>query len=622
MVTRDPLILTQEQADAALIRLELTEPLRVPFAGRRGGDGPLTMGQASTLGWVTGSAFYTRMIEWPLTVPSGTTLNDIAAAMAILMARHESLRTTFPAARPPVQRVARAGELVIDVYEAGRETTTDSTVLTVLLTRVLRSREFELTADLPLRMAIAARHGEPRAAVIVYSHMAVDFASMALIDREFTALVCDPGHRDARASGPPGPPQAPGAPGPPAHQPLDQAADERSARGMRRNEAALRSWEAQLRAMPQTMYAVPLDDAGPAGGASGWLWSRAAALALAHIAARTGVSRQTVVFAALCTMLAWRTGHAECILPVAAANRYQRHLRGYVGPLAQECMMSVDTRAGGLEEVVRRTAAAAVRGNHNGLVQIAMLESLIARVEQDRGIIYARHCVFNDLSVHLGDTGDSAAPVPDPGEAKRALTQTRFATLSAPPIEESLLFLLHQVSGELILGGLTRDASLLPAGEIETLLRGTESLLVAAAPGDVELGQLAEITGVRPVERGAGWLRIDRSWVRLDAIRRLLADALPPPTAAFAASEHDDLTIVAYLTATGGIASPRQAHEACMKVLRQPDSAGRLRNTAVAPSRYLICARPPADPDDRASWQRQPVIAEGNGRDPAALNGV
>lgn len=604
MVTRDPLVLIEEQADAARIVLELAEPLRVPFAGRRGGDGPLTMGQASTLGWVTDSAFYTRMIEWPLTVPAGTTLNDIAAAMAILMARHESLRTTFPAATPPVQRVARAGELVIDVYQTGGETT-DSAVLTVLLTRLLRSGEFDVTADLPLRMAIAARHGEPRAAVIVYSHMAVDFASMALIDREFTALVCAPGHRNAGPSGPP------------AHQPLDQAADERSARGKRRNEAALRSWEAQLRAMPQAMYAVPLDAAGPPGGGSGWLWSRAAALALAHVAARTGVSRQTVVFAALCTMLAWRTGHAECILPVAAANRYQRHLRGYVGPLAQDCMMSVDTRAGGLEDVVRRAAAAAVRGNRNGLVQIAMLESVIARVERDRGTIYARNCVFNDLSLHLGDTGDNAVPSPDPGEAKRALAQTRFAALSAPPIEESLLFLLQQVSGELILGGLTRDASLLPAGEIETLLRGTESLLVAAAPGDVELDQLAEVTGVRPVERGVGWLRVDGSWVRLDAVRRLLADALPPPTAAFADREHDELKIVAYLAANGGIASPEQAHEACMEVLRQPDSAGRLRHTAMAPSRYLICAGPPANPDDRASWQRQPVIADGSGRDPA-----
>ncbi len=606
MITRDPQVLREEQADAAApVRLELAARLRVPFAGRRGGDGPLTLGQASTLGWVTDAAFYTRMIEWPLTVRPGTTLDDIAAAMAVLMARHESLRTTFPAGQPRVQRVARTGELVIDVYETSAETT--DTMLTVPLTRLLRAGEFDLTADLPVRMAIAARQREPRAAVIVYSHMAVDFASMALIDREFTALLIDPGQRDSGQLDP----------GPPAHQPLDQAAEERSARGRRRNEAALRSWEAQLRTMPQCMYAVPLDAAGPPGGGSGWLWSRAAALALGRVAARTGVSRQIVLFAALCTVLAWRTGHAPCILPTAATNRYQRHLRGYVGPLAQDCVMSVDTRAGGLDEVVSRAAAAAVRGYHNGLVEIAPLESLIARVEEDRGIAYARHCVFNDLSLHLGDTGDGAVPSADPCDVKRALAQTRFAALAAPPIEEILLFLLQQVSEELILGGLTRDASLLPAGEIETLLRGTESLLVAAAPGDVGLDRLAEITGVRPAERGAGWLLIDGSWVRLDAIRRLVADALPAPAAAFAVRDRDrdELTLVAYLAGDRGIASPGRAHEACMRVLRAPDSAGRIRHTAMAPRRYVICAGAPGDPDDLAAWQRQPVIADGDGRD-------
>jgi hypothetical protein len=283
-------------------------------------------------------------------------------------------------------------------------------------------------------------------------------------------------------------------------------------------------------------------------------------------------------------------------------------------------MMTIDTQAARLDTVVNRTAAAVVRGYRNGLVQIRALKSLMKQVEQDRGILYTRYCTFNDLSLHLGDSGDGAAPCQDPGEARLALSRTRFAALAAPPIEETLLFMLQQVSGELIVGGLTRDASLLPAGEIEMLLRGTESLIVAAAWCDVSLDRLAEITGVQPVERGAGWLQVDRSWVRLSAVRRLLADALPEPSAAFAVGEHDDLTLVAYLTANGSITSPEQAHEACMKVLREPDPAGRARNTAMAPGRYVICASPPADPDDLASWQGQPVVAAGDGRDPAATS--
>jgi Condensation domain len=608
VATKEPLVLLEQQADAAApVRLRLTGQLNVQVTGHRGGEGPVTRGQSTTLRWVTNPAFYTRMTEWPLALPPGTTTDDIAAAMAVLLTRHESLRTTFPAGPEPVQRVARSAVLAIDVYEASDEVADDS-VLTVALTRLLRAAEFDPATDLPLRMGIATWQGEPRAAIIVYSHMAVDFASMALLGRQFTALVSDPGLRDTGLRDP----------GPAGHQPLDQAAAERSARGVRRNEAALRSWAAQLRTMPQCLYAVPLDPPGNTGGESGWLWSRAAALAVPHIAARTGTSGQLVAFAALCTMLAWRTGHGECVLPVAATNRYERQLRGYVGPLAQDCLVSIDTRAAGLDEVVRRAAVAALRGNRNGLVDIAALHRVFKQVEHDRGIVVARHCVFNDLSLHLGDT-DDVAPGPDPGEAKRALGGTRFVTLPSPPIEEILLVLLQQVNDELIIGGLTRDAALLPAGEIETLLRGTESLLVAAAAADVRLDDLAEITGVRPVRRGPGWLLVDRNWIELAAIQRLLADALPAPARAFPVPGRDGPGrdgpgLVAYVVAGEGLASAEQAHAACMTVLREPVAGSPPRTAAVAPGDYVVCAGSPADPDDLASWQRQPVIARGSGR--------
>src|ERR1051326_3944616 len=143
--TADPQVRPEEQAVAALgIRLEPAEPVRAPFTGRRSGEGPLTLGQASTREWITNPAFYTRMLDAPLTLAPGTRLDDIAAAMAVVMARHESLRTTFPAVEPPVQRVAGAGELVIDVYEASGETT-DTAVLPEPLPRGLRTREFDLT---------------------------------------------------------------------------------------------------------------------------------------------------------------------------------------------------------------------------------------------------------------------------------------------------------------------------------------------------------------------------------------------------------------------------------------------------------------------------------------------
>jgi hypothetical protein len=624
---QDLLILLHQRADAVPpVELTLAHRLLVPFAGLRGGDGPLTISQATLLCWVTNPAFPTRMVEWPLSLPAGTTLADIAAALRILMARHEALRTCYPSAQPPradvenpagilpgepVQRVIRSGELVVDVYAASDEPADDA-VLVTELTRLLRAREFDLRAELPLRMAIAEWQDKPRAAVILYSHMAADMAAMVLLERQFIALVTDPSSREV---------------GPPGYQPLDQAAEERSARGRRRMDAAVRGWEAAFRVMPQCLFAVPSADPRRDGGVvSGWLWSRAGALALPHIAARTGASRQLVVLAAACTMICWRTGHDTCVLPVLASNRYQRQLRDYVGSLVQDGITVIDVRAESLDEVVHRAAAAVLRANHNSLIEVKALERTVRQAEHARGITWNRHCTFNDISEFMipanrqpgAATPDPADPA-DPAAAERALDQTRFSRMPAPGEEEQLLLLLlNQVDGELIMGATSRDANRVPLAELETLLRGIESLLVAAARGDVELSRLAEVTGVRPVRRDADWVRVGPSWVELTEVQRLVEDALRVPAAAFAVPGPDDgHALVAYLAAGGGIDSPEEAHAACLttlagtRSLAPPDG---IRYTAITPGRYVICAGAPDDMRDMTAWQRQTVVAAGDGR--------
>jgi hypothetical protein len=634
VTNRDPLGLLQARADAAPpVTLRLAERLRVAFRGQRGGQGPATVGQASTLAWVSDLTAYTRMLEWPLSLPPGTTLADITAALEVLLARHESLRTCYPPASTPVQRVAQSGELLVDVYEAGgpagagggaggepgrgagggpgggagdSPVPTDGAALTAGLVRLLRAREFDVAEGLPLRVGVACRDGMPAAAVIVYSHMAADFTSMALIDRQFVTLASDPASRQ---------------PGPLGHQPLDQAADERSERGRRRIEAAVRGWEASLRAIPQCLYAVPSADPRRSGGpASGWLWSPAGALALPHIAARTGASPQQVVFGALCALLGWRTGHDECVLSAAASNRYRRHLREYVGPLAQECLICVNVRADGLDEVVRRGMAAALRGTRVSLVDAAAIGRAIERVQHDRGIAYYRYCVFNDISTQFGD-GEVRPPGCGPAAARQALHRSRFVLLPQPPCDQLLLVMLQQVDEELVIGAMTRDANRVPPAELELVLRGVESLLVAAASGDVELSRIGEITDVRPVDRGPGWLRTDRGWVELAEVQRLVTDALPAPSAAFAVQEPcGSIALVAYLVAGNGVGTPEQAHAACQTTLagtgrlEPPDG---IRYTAMAPARYVICASAPGDTGDLSAWRRQPVVAEGDGRCPA-----
>jgi hypothetical protein len=618
----DLLVLLHERADAvAPVQLVLTDRLRVPFAGSRGGEGPVTISQGNVLCWVTNPAFPTRMVEWPLSLPEGSTLADIAAALQILVTRHEALRTCYPSALAPgtvaqspagilsdepVQRVIRTGELIVDVYAVCDEPADDAVLITQL-TGLLRAREFDLTTELPLRVAVAVWQDTPRAAVILFSHLAADMAAMALLDRQFTTLVTDPSSRQV---------------GPPGHQPLDQAEEEQSARGLRRQEAAIRGWEAAFRIMPQCLWAVPSADPRRDGGmVSGWLWSRAGALALPHIAARTGASRQLVVFAAIFTMVGWRTSHDTCVLPVLSSNRYQRRLREYVGTLVADGMTAIDVQARSLDEVVHRAAAAVLRGNHNSLVGAKTLERLAHEAEHDRGITWSRYSTFNDISEFQTATGNSQSDdsAADPGAARRALDQTRFAQLRMPGQEDQLLMvLLSQVNGELIIGTTSRDSNRVPLRELETLLRGTEALLVAAASGDVELSRLTEITGVQPIDRGPGWVRIGPSWIELSEVQRLVEDALGSPTAAFAIPQGQsaEYELVAYLTASG-ISSPEEAHAACLATLAgtrglaPPDG---IRYTAMAPGRYVICAAAPGDVRDLPGWQRQTVVTEGEGR--------
>jgi hypothetical protein len=109
-------------------------------------------------------------------------------------------------------------------------------------------------------------------------------------------------------------------------------------------------------------------------------------------------------------------------------------------------------------------------------------------------------------------------------------------------------------------------------------------------------------------------VRIGPSWIEVAEVQRLVEDALPTAAAAFLIGESE---LVAYLAARGGIETPEQAHAACMATLagtRRLAPPDGIRYTAMAPGRYVICDRAPDDLRDLAGWQRQAVVADGDGR--------
>ena len=102
------------------VRLTPVRPVPVEFTGERAGEGPLTLGQLNVYAWVTGTVddLY-AILRAELPLPGVVSVGHVAEAAAVLIARHESLRTTYvPGYAPgelPRQRVAAAGVQLLEV---------------------------------------------------------------------------------------------------------------------------------------------------------------------------------------------------------------------------------------------------------------------------------------------------------------------------------------------------------------------------------------------------------------------------------------------------------------------------------------------------------------------------
>ncbi len=599
-------------------RLTFVQEVQVPFSGDRCGDAPVTIGQRTTLHW-TQNMTVNRGRMFPALVDlSDTTMADVSAALALLLARHESLRTTYLVGvvqddGDQTQRVWPSGELSVAVYEIDDDTEDSRAAAYAQLASSMRELDFELAKELPVRVSVVTGRGAVRFVVLMFSHMAVDFASMAIVVRQLVELAKNPASRVLGERG---------------HQPLDQAAYEQSPRGRRRAEAALRYWERQRWRIPQCLFAVPPSHSD----ANDWppaaiLLSRAAALAVPHITARTASTPSTVVLAALTTVLGRRAGQRLCPIHALADNRIGRHMHEYVGTLAQDGLVVVDTDSASFDQVIARTGTAILAASWYSLVDTVAAHHSRRRIDHLRGTDLGRDSEFNNTSSH----SLTRVRVPGRGElaevrAALADTSLRWSDTAIRPALLSMQLMRLDEHMELML--LSGDPRRVPAAEMEMLARGAEALLVAAAAGDVDLTRFGEVTGVQPATRTERWCYVDSCWVDLDEVQRMLDEVLPSHTTAVFVAERravehravDDRAtveagekaegqpvVLAYLAAGENGLTPEQAHNASMAAL-----PGRM--TAMAPGYYVVCDRAPQDRSDLIAWQSQRVLAEGEGR--------
>ncbi|WP_432991649.1 condensation domain-containing protein [Dactylosporangium sp. CA-233914] len=520
------------------------DPVPVPFRGERSARGPLTLGQLNTAKWLE-DAPYTpaARLDQRLPVPPGTPLPDVVAALSALLARHEALRSRYILGDPGEQHVLAAGEVPLAIFRVTNDSSPDE--VAAELAALGREKPIDPAVDSPVRFCAAVRDDAVAVLVAVYSHLAVDFQALMVLARDF--------------ADPPA--------GAPAVQPLDRAAAEASPSRRRRQDQALRHWVRHLSAAPAHLYARPRDSAGRGSGACG-MSSAAAAHALDHIAARTRVSRPTIVMAALCALLAHRTGYGTLRFVMLSANRFESDLRDYVGTLAQSTYVALDTAGAGFDELVRRCFGAVLQAGVNGAYHVYRQHERSAEINAERGIAPSFEPLFNSVVV---DTRGFDPPPPRPAPAP-----TRLAWMDLPPTDILLRFDLGRVDDELVARVWTGDTGRVTRGEATDLLLALERLLVTAARGDLDPPAVARAVALPPLPRPDGWHLIDGCWIDLAEVQRLLDDALSPSAAR---ARVEDGRLTAYL-ADHLSADAEGARARCRALL-----AG--RHAAMVPHRFV-----------------------------------
>jgi hypothetical protein len=570
------------------VRLTPLRSIPVEFAGERAGEGPFTLGQLDLYNWLTPDDLYAILCA-ELPVPAAVSAGDVAEAAGVLIARYESLRTTYLPGEPPRQQVAAAGVQLLEVCSLGEGQwgPQDRPGVTEALIRWLRQSPDPMGRPVRIAVATAPDPGDQViACAAAFSHLSVDNHAIGILKREFAALLGDPAQHRTR----------------PGHQPLDQAELEATPSELGRADAALDYLREQSWRMPRYLYALP---GARASGESlaVELSSAAAAMAVRRVAARTRTSRPAIVLAAICAVVARRAGYHELVFPLISSNRFERHLVNYVGSLAQGSIATVEIGGRSFDELAAHTWMRAAEASRHGRYVAVKRDAMAELIEHERGLGLIYGPLFNSLVLEPW-SGLAAGVGFQSDEIDLALTQTELRWRPMPFSATPIRFTLSQIDGSLRLDGWSADSGLVPRAELESVLLAVERLLVAAADADVPGARMPEVIGLEPLVGTPDRILIDSCWVEVADVQRLVEDAVAPAvTRVFASAGGRPL--VAYLAATDAVQTPEQAHASCLAALAD-------HPTAITPRHYIICRTAPADPADPAAWPA--AVAAGTGR--------
>jgi hypothetical protein len=355
----------------------VAERVVVPFAGEGSGTAELTWGQLSIWQSIEVSE-QSRTLTGLTPLPAGQTVARIADTIGWLVGRHQALRTRYRlrAGRPPLQVCAAAGEIGVEVVEAGDR---DPAEVAAEVRDRYQTVPFDYEHEWPLRVAVVTKAGAAAYQVVTYLHLAIDAGGL-------TALIQDMFGRD---------PATGAAPPPAGHPPLEQARRQQGPAAQRTQAGSLRYFEHVLRTVPAQPFGPPRP-----GVERDHLEIRfsspATHLAARAAAARLGGGTSAVLLAAFAVAVARAKGGNPVMALVAVSNRFRPGLADSVSTVSQVTPLMVDVGGCTLGEAVGRAARGSLAAYKNGYSDPYAQDVVVDRVNAERGEEVQLACYFND----------------------------------------------------------------------------------------------------------------------------------------------------------------------------------------------------------------------------------
>lgn len=453
--------------------------IRVGFHGEGAGTGELTWGQMGI--WRASQRNGKTMnLVWPLPLPAGTSLDDIAGRLRFMVSRHPALRTRLRFAdgpsgdRHPRQVIAESGEVPLHVVDIGDDEDPAAAA------EELRSRYelsyFDYENEFPVRMGVIRQSGALAQLVVGYSHVMVDGGGLEV-------LAEDVKHLDRATPEPPAPPTG--------LNPLELARKQGTPAARRHSERAIKYWADQLGLLPAWRPEKPVRAHEPRF-AELVLYSPAMELGIRAIGARTGADGTSVLLAAFAAAVARVFGRNPSVAQIVTSNRFRPGLAGMVSQLSQHGICVVDAADATFDEIVGRAQKAATTASfyayYDPVACDRLLDELAARQGQPLDISWC----LNDRRGGPGSV-DRDGELLTEADLKEVLPHTKLFWDRAMPAGDGTMFL--HVDSRPLLAAWQDLAEGLPAvymqlwvdtghftlDQTDALAREMEAVVVAAA---------------------------------------------------------------------------------------------------------------------------------------------